>query len=261
MPRVASFLTLLLAMTAHPLAAQAVETGFLNRTAVVNGQAYRYQVYVPAEYATRTDWPVILFLHGSGERGADGLAQTNVGIASAIRRDAARFPAIVVMPQVPKDSAWAGDVADAAMLALRQTLTEYRTDADRVYLTGLSMGGRGAWYLAYRHPSMFAAVVPICGWITATPAFTKTIVVPAEDGPPFEALAKKLRSVPLWVLHGEADKAVPVAGSREPVAALRAIGANVQYTEFLGTEHNSWDATYASDAVISWMLQQRRKAR
>jgi predicted peptidase len=252
--------TMTLAATAlTPLSAQVRETGFLNRTATVGGREFHYQVYVPAAYATRTDWPVILFLHGSGERGADGLLQTAVGLPQAIRREPARFQAIVVMPQVPADSAWAGAPADAAMLALRQTLAEYRTDADRVYLTGLSMGGRGAWYLAYRNPTMFAAVVPICGWITASPKFTPTTVIPAEDGAPFVALAQRLKSVPLWVVHGEMDRVVPVAGSREPVAALREAGANVQYTEFLGVDHNSWDAAYASSALIDWMFSQRRK--
>ncbi len=238
---------------------QPVETGFLNKTATVGTRAYRYQVYVPADYASRTDWPVILFLHGAGERGSDGMLQTSVGLGAAIRADPSRFPAIVVFPQVPKDSAWAGGPADAAMLALQQTMATYRVDASRVYLTGLSMGGRGTWYLAYRNPGLFAAVAPICGWITDTPRLSRLPVVPTDSGAPLEALARQLRNVPIWIFHGEMDRVVPVVGSREPAAALKAAGSAAQYTEYLGTDHNSWDATYASKAFVDWLFAQRQR--
>ena len=241
--------------------AQRVETGFLDRTATLAGQTFRYQVYVPADYSSRTDWPVILFLHGAGERGSDGLAQTNVGLAAAIRGNPDRFPAIVVFPQVPKDSVWADTPAAAAMTALRQTMSDYRVDADRVYLTGLSMGGRGSWYVAYRNPGVFAAVAPICGWITPSPTFTKTTVIPSDSGPPLAALARQLRGVPIWIFHGEMDRVVPVIGSREPAAALKDADANVRYTEYLGTDHNSWDATYASKEFVTWLFAQRRGKR
>lgn len=219
----------------------------------------QYQVYVPAEYATRSDWPVILFLHGAGERGSDGILQTTTGLGPAIRANPSRYPAIVVFPQVPKDSAWAGDPADAAMVALRQTMNEYRVDADRVYLTGLSMGGRGTWYVAYRNPGVFAAVAPICGWITDSPGFSKLPVVPADSGPANKALARQLRDVPIWIFHGEMDRVVNVIGSRAPAAAFKAIGSAAKYTEYLGTDHNSWDATYASKAFVDWMFAQRRQ--
>jgi predicted peptidase len=253
--------TLLLAVSGHMAMAQRVETGFLDRVATVGGHAYRYQVYVPVDYASRTDWPVILFLHGAGERGSDGIRQTTVGLGPAIRQDPNRFPAIVVLPQVPTDSAWAGGPADAAMVALRQTMADYRVDVDRVYLTGLSMGGRGSWQLAYRNPTLFAAVAPICGWITQTPRFTNVPVVPPDSGPPFVALARQLRAVPIWIFHGEMDRVVPVIGSREPAAAFKDAGGNVRYTEYLGTDHNSWDATYASKEFTDWLFGQRRRQR
>src|SRR5207248_5110555 len=102
----------LLLLFGGPVHAQRVETGFLDRTVTVAGQSYRYQVYVPADYLTKATWPVILFLHGAGERGADGLLQTTVGLGPAIRRDPKRFPAIVVFPQVPPDSQWVGAPAE-----------------------------------------------------------------------------------------------------------------------------------------------------
>ena len=251
----------LLTLTGRPAMSQRVETGFLNRLATVGGQAYRYQVYVPVDYASRTDWPVILFLHGAGERGSDGILQTTVGIGAAIRREPSRYPAIVIFPQVPNDSAWAGPAADAAMVALRQTMAEYRVDVDRIYLTGISMGGRGTWYLAYRNPTLFAAVVPICGWITQTPRLSTTPVIPADAGPPLGALARQLRNVPIWIFHGEMDRVVPVIGSREPAAALKEAGSMARYTEYLGIDHNSWDATYASKEFTDWLFAQRRRTK
>src|SRR5262245_24792383 len=121
----------LLALTlgcAASAAAQRAETGFLDRTVMQAGKPFRYQVYVPAAYASSNErLPVILFLHGAGERGPDGVVQTQVGIGTAIRRNTARFPAIIIMPQVPPDSVWIGGPADGAMAALDKTLSEFRT--------------------------------------------------------------------------------------------------------------------------------------
>lgn len=241
------------------LQAQRVETGFLDRTVNVGGQTYRYQVYVPANYAKPERWPVILFLHGAGERGADGLIQTNVGLAPAIRQAPGRFPAIVIFPQVPADSQWVGAPADAALAALAQTMREFRTDPARVYLTGLSMGGHGTWYLAYRRPELFAAIVPVCGWVVDMDRFRGSVpVVPAESGAALPSLARRLGKLPIWIFHGEVDGAVPVNGSREPAAALKAASADVRYTEFLGMNHNVWDAVYGSDEFTRWLFAQHR---
>jgi predicted peptidase len=139
------------------------ETGFLDRTVRVDGRDYPYQVYVPRQPIAGPK-PIILALHGAGERGSDGLLQTEVGLAGAIRRHPERWAAIVVFPQAPKDQLWAGVPAQVAMAALAQSEREFRTDKDRVYLAGLSMGGNGAWRLAYENPDRFAAVVPVCAF-------------------------------------------------------------------------------------------------
>jgi len=252
---------LLAAVVPLPLPGQRVETGFLDRAVTIAGQTYRYQVYVPADYVTKAGarWPVILFLHGAGERGTDGLVQTNVGLGPAIRRAPGRFPAIVVFPQVPPDSQWVGTPAEAALAALAQTTKEFRTDPARVYLTGLSMGGHGTWYLAYRHPELFAGVAPICGWVADMDRFRGSVpVVPAESGAALPALARRLGKLPIWIFHGEVDEAVPVSGSREPAAALRAASADMRYTEFLGLNHNVWDGVYASEEFTRWLFAQRR---
>lgn len=147
-----------------------------------------------------------------------------------------------------------------ALAALMQTMAEFHVDPDRVYLTGLSMGGHGSWYLAYRHPELFAAVAPICGWVTDLPGFEGSVsVVPVERGAAMPALARRLANTPIWIFHGEMDPVVPVQGSREPAAALKQVSAKVRYTEFLGLDHNSWDATYASDEFTGWLFAQRRR--
>lgn len=238
---------------------QQVQTGFLDRSITVAGRSYRYEVYVPADYQTKSSWPAILFLHGAGERGDDGLFQTQVGLASAIRQNASRYPAIVVMPQVPRDSQWVGAPGDMAVAALQQTMREFHVDPSRVYVTGLSMGGHGTWYVAYRHPELFAAVVPICGWVRDFPRFTGSVpVVPGDSTAVLPNLVQRLGKVPIWIFHGEMDPAVDVNGSREPAAALKAASANVRYTEFLGMGHNVWDATYGSDEFIRWLFAQQR---
>lgn len=243
------------------LPAQRVETGFLNRTISVNGTVHRYQVYLPAEYASGTQrWPVILFLHGAGERGADGLLQTNVGLPSAIRATPARYPAIVVIPQVPADSLWLGSSAQAAISALDATLGEFRGDTDRVYLTGLSMGGNGTWNLAYQYPTRWAAVAPICSFVTPIPRLPGSrAIIPVDSGDAFGTLARRLARVPTWIFHGEIDPVVPVSESRRAYEAFKAAGADVRYTEFMGGGHNVWDGVYASPQFQEWLFAQRRR--
>jgi len=250
--------TLLLLSTSF--AQSRIETGFLDRSVEVGGSSYHYQVYVPASYTPSKRWPVILFLHGAGERGSDGLVQTQTGLGAAIRQNPSRYPAIVVFPQVPKDSLWVGVPARAAMAALEKTTGEFQTDADRIYLTGLSMGGNGSWYLAYRYPLTFAALAPICGWVSPFNPWVRNVetVVPADSGSPFQAMARRLARIPIWIFHGEEDNAVPVDQSRQAAAALSAAGATVQFSELPGVGHNSWDAAYGSAKFATWLLLQKR---
>jgi predicted peptidase len=255
--------SLLVAFFLAPLiaAAQAqpkIETGFLDRSVSLGGQSYKYQVFVPPAYTPSQRWPVILFLHGAGERGKDGYLQTQVGVGATIRHEVSRVPAIVVFPQATPDSSWTGTLANVALAALDQAIREYQTDPARVYLTGLSMGGNGTWYIAYRNPKRFAAIAPVCGWIS--PGFWKSAdpVVPASGGEPYPALAAQLRQTPTWIFHGEVDPVVPVDESRKAFAALQAAGAPVQYSEVPGTGHDSWDPAYGSPKFWTWLFAQRR---
>jgi poly(3-hydroxybutyrate) depolymerase len=156
---------LLLAITsrAETIFAGARETGFLNRSIAGGGEAYRYQVYVPADFTPARKWPVILFLHGAGARGDDGLLPTDHGIGTAIRRHGSRFPAIVVFPQCRRDAIWFGSMEERAVQALDRSVKEFNGDPHGLYLTGISLGGYGTWQVAARHPGKFAAIVPIAG--------------------------------------------------------------------------------------------------
>jgi predicted peptidase len=253
-------LALAVVLASARLAAGAVETGFLDRAVTVAGGTYRYQVYVPAAYSTAEAWPVILFLHGSGECGSDGLAPTVIGIGPAIRRLPARYPAIVVFPQAPADSSWAGMPGEMALAALDRTLAEFHADSTRVYLVGLSMGGNGAWHLAYRHPERFAALAVICGYVTPPATLpNRESAVPAEDGEPLVALARRLGRLPIWIFHGEVDSVVPVDASRRAAQALERAGGDVRYSEFLGVDHGVWDAVFSSPSFTEWLLAQRRQ--
>jgi len=216
-------------------------TGFLNKTVATNGEARAYVLYVPKDYTSSKKWPVILFLHGSGERGDDGLKQSEVGIGAAIRMGSERFPALVVMPQCKPDKHWADDMADYALNALDQTIKHYSVDTNRLYLTGLSMGGYGSWTIATQHPDMFAAVVPICG-----------------GGDPEQA-AQKLKDEPIWVFHGGADPTVPVEQAHRMVEALKAAGSSIKYTEYPGVGHNSWDKAYGEKDLTDWLFAQTRE--
>jgi predicted peptidase len=235
-------------------------TGFLNRTIEVEGVSYRYQVYVPAEYTRARRWPVILFLHGSGERGRDGILQTSVGLGEGIRRHAERWPAIVVFPQAPPEHRWHGKIAHLALATLDRTIREFKTDPDRVYLAGLSAGGNGVWNLAYRTPERFAALVAICGWVQPTPERPEAIL-PPDSGPPYPVVARRIRALPVWIWHGDADSVVPVEESRRMAAALRAAGAEVLYTELPGVGHESWIQAFDSSELAEWLLERSRSRR
>lgn len=188
-------------------------------------------------------WPLILFLHGAGERGTDGARQTTVGLGPALARFPWRYPAIVVMPQCPQGVQWSPPELEGALAALDTVLASARIDRDRVYLSGVSMGGFGTFALAARFPDRFAAIVPVCGW--GDPA----------------TMSRPLARTPMWVFHGAEDDIVPVTYSREMVAAIRAVGNDrVCYTEYRTVRHNSWDMAYADADLPAWLFRQRRTA-
>jgi predicted peptidase len=241
-------------------AVQAKQSGFLHRTVDVSGVSYKYQVFVPDNFTPDKKWPVILFLHGAGERGSDGEGQTAIGLPARLRLDP-RFPAVVVMPQCERGAWWGDPKMEAqAFGALDAAMKEFKGDPQRLYLTGLSMGGYGAWAFAYKYPDRFAAVTPVCGGVVGsrrfmTPPDWHPLARAPED--PYQETASHLTKVPIWAFHGASDPVVPVTESRKLTEAIKAGGGNVRYTEYPGVGHNSWDRAYAEEELFRWMLAQR----
>jgi predicted peptidase len=245
-------------------AANARESGFLTRTVAVAGAEYRYQVYVPAQAGPSQPLPVILALHGGGEYGRDGVSQTQVGLGPAIRSHPDRFQALVVFPQVPPDGTpgFQGLGGRIALAALDKTIDEYAADKSRVYLTGLSMGGNGAWSLAFQDPGRFAAALVVCGFVGEFTGRQSGIhypaIVPGRQADPYREIARRLAGLPVWIFHGDADAVVSVEESRRMAAALQAVGGNVRYTELAGVGHDAWTPAYERADVIAWLLDHRR---
>jgi predicted peptidase len=224
---------------------------FFNRTVTSNGVVYRYVVSVPADRSARRSWPIILFLHGSNERGDDGVAQSKVGLARAVREHPERFPAVVVMPQSRPENDWTSPAMEAQILAaLDASSREFHGDPQRTYLTGFSMGGYGTWALAAKYPKRFAAIVVVCGGIQwPTPR-------KITDEEPYVAVARKVAGIPVWVFHGDADRNVFVSESREMVKLLRGLHADVRYSEYAGVAHESWDRAYGEPELPVWLFAQ-----
>jgi predicted peptidase len=255
----------LLAARVAGATAQPIETGFLDRAVVVDGEEYRYQVYVPRGFTRTVKWPVILSLHGGGEYGSDGLRQTAGALAHAIRRFPDRVPAVAVFPQARADKTpgWQQTGGRAALAAVDKTIAEFSGDPDRVYLTGYSAGGNGTWFLASRHPERFAALVVICPFAAEFTGTTSGVRYPSlampGDSDVYDSVARRIARIPIWVFHGDADAVVSVDESRRMVAALKAAGADVQYSELPGVNHDAWTPAYARPEVFEWLFRQRRR--
>jgi predicted peptidase len=197
----------------------------------------RYLLFLPEGYdKSEKTWPLILFLHGSGETGND-LSKVKKHGPPKIVEKKKDFPFIVVLPQAPQRG-WRPEALNAL---LDDVVANYKVDNDRIYLTGLSMGGFGTWALAAARPERFAAIVPICG-----------------GGNP--AMAKKIKDIPTWVFHGGKDRAVPLKRSEDMVKALKDAGGNPKFTVYPDAGHDSWTKAYNDPELYRWLLEQKRKA-
>ncbi len=235
-----------MSITASSVRAEERPSGLLTRKVKVGAATYDYQVYVPAKIREGAKLPVILFLHGIGQRGEGGFVPAQGGANAMMRSYLEQIPAIVLLPQCRTGRYWHDpEMERMVMESLRQTVAEFGADEARLYLSGVSMGGFGAWHMASKHPGRFAALVPICGGSTLM----------AADR--FTPVARGIGRTPVWVFHGANDPIVPVSESRGMVAALKASGGDVRYNEYAGVGHNVWLNVLAEPELLPWMLAQR----
>jgi len=205
-----------------------------------------YLLSVPQEYGgsgqkapSEGGWPLIIFLHGAGERGDDLARVKKHGIARRLE-EGMILDAIVASPQCPTDSWWTNELI-ALNALLDHLLAAYAVDASRIYLTGLSMGGFGTWTWALSRLNTFAALAPICGGLAMPTPFVT-----------------QLTTTPIWAFHGAKDPVVPLASQSDLVEALQAADANIRFTVYPEAEHDSWTVTYEDPRFYEWLFAQSR---
>jgi len=200
----------------------------------------KYLLYLPEDYLnSKSDYPLILFLHGAGERG-DNLEMMKIHGIPKIVEQQRDFPFIAISPQCPPDKWWVDPwLIEALNALLDETTANYRVDKSRVYLTGLSMGGFGSWALSMMYPEKFAAIAPICG-----------------GGMPW--MAFRIKDIPVWAFHGAKDETVPIQRSEEMVDALKKIGGNIKFTIYPEAGHDSWTETYNNPELYKWLLSHKK---
>jgi len=217
---------------AEPTAGRQVATKFSGRV----DAEIDYLLHLPADYEKQESWPLLIFLHGSGERGDDLKLVKTHGPPKLIEAGH-KFPFIVVSPQCPKYQRWQPIVLDGM---LDDLIKQLRVDESRIYLTGLSMGGQGTWAWAANSPRRFAAIAPVCG---------------RSD----RSWGKVLANMPTWVFHGAKDTAVPLAESEKVVNALKKNGGSPKFTIYPDAGHDSWTVTFDNPQLYEWLLQHTRK--
>jgi predicted peptidase len=214
------------------------------------GHALRYRLFKPADYDARTNYPLVLFLHGAAGIGDDNARQFNGGNAVPARaltdeQAQAKFPCFVLAPQCSRPNTWASlgeqpsEIIRLTLSAIDSLKREFSIDSRRVYLVGVSMGGHGVWDVVTRFPRSFAAAVPICA-----------------AGEP--AKAARIASLPVWCFHGAADTTVSVEYARKMIVALRGAGGHPKYTEYPGVGHDSYRNAFKEPELLPWIFAQKR---
>jgi dienelactone hydrolase len=242
----------------HPQPPIVQETGFLNRTVELHGATYHFQIYLPEDFRhdDKKSWPVILFLHGRGERGSEGMWQTQTGLPQAVRDHPDRWPFVIVMPQCPQANYWTDpEMLQMAVAALDQETSEFHLDTDRTYLTGLSMGGYGAWELARLHPRRWAAVSVAAGgifWSYEQERWQRESTLPA-------VYARAVGRLPLWLFHGSDDKIVIPRQSELMFEAVKAAHGRIRLWVYQGVRHDCWTRAYNEPELPRWFLSHRGK--
>ncbi len=222
--------------------------GIESRIVQVDSNEFNYQIYIPPQIQSEQNLPVIIFLHGIGQRGSGGILPTEGTSGAVVRHYFAQVPAIVLLPQCRQGSYWSDTVMEEMVMnTVAQTIREFGTDEKRIYLIGVSMGGYGVWHFASRYPKKFAALVSICGGSSI------------RTGDRFNALARRVGETPAWLFHGADDRVVSVSESRQIVKALEANGGNVKYNEYAGVGHNVWFNVFGEKDLLPWLLTQHQE--
>jgi predicted peptidase len=206
-----------------------------------------YLLFLPKAYDVKGTrrWPLMLFLHGAGERGSN-LGKITVHGPPKIVKSKPEFPFILVSPQCPEGETWSNDVL---LGLLDDVIEKHQVDTNRVYLTGLSMGGYGTWSLGLKHPERFAAIAPICGG-----GETINVLLSSRQK------SAALKSLGVWAFHGAKDPVVKLEESERMIAALKKAGArDVALTVYPEAQHDSWTETYANPKLYEWFLEHERK--
>jgi predicted peptidase len=238
-----NFSTILSAMLSSTLAS-GKQGEILSRPVSVGNRDYVYQFYLPPEAKTGAQLPLVTFLHGIRERGTGGFI--NGMFAQLVRQYLKPIPAIVLFPQCAPQKFWAEALMEEMVMRQIETLSaDYAVDRQRNYLLGVSMGGYGVWHFAAAFPQRFAALVAICGGS------------PLTSGDRFAPIAEKVGKTPAWLFHGAEDKIVQVSESRSMVAALKANGGNVKYSEYPEVGHNVWLNALGEKDLLPWILAQK----
>ncbi|MEO8562547.1 MAG: alpha/beta fold hydrolase [bacterium] len=237
------------------VAATLVPGQFNGRTFTDGGVLFRYQLFLPRNFDPSKKWPVVVALHGSAEKGNDGVRQMGVGVGKFVRANASTYQAVVLLPQVPGE----GKILDWTPSFTRlidSVVHEVNGDPDRVYLTGFSMGGILAYDIIYRHPGKFAAVINVSAPVVIQPTPDRASRWPTSESHPAEARA--LGRTPIWIFQGAHDEAALATDTRHLVAALQAAHVPVKYTEYADGAHDVWDRAYQTQYLWEWLLAQHR---
>jgi predicted peptidase len=230
------------------------------RTMNEGSRELKFRIYVPKGVEPSHKMAVMLYLHGSDERGNDNESQLS-GLAPLIIDNPKYFRFIIVFPQCPAGRFWDKEMIERAMAELDQTVKEFSIAESRLDLAGFSLGGYGVWTAAAMYPGKFAAIVPMSGRVLPRPTertnVDQEILKLADEPDPFTAFAKKIGNTPVWIFHGAHDPIVPVENSRQMARAFKEVGNNrAKYTEFKNTGHVSLNAVFSDQEFFEWLAKQ-----
>jgi len=220
-----------------------------------DGKMLLYRLLKPTNYDKNVKYPLVIFLHGAGERGQDNMKQLMHGAKIfETKVNLKKYPCFVIVPQCPEGQRWVevdwslekhimpenpSEPVNLLMELIDSFEKRYNVDENRIYVTGLSMGGFGTWDLIARYPNMFAAATPVCGGGDVT-------------------TAKIIKNIPIWAFHGAIDKTVNPQRTRDMIKAIEDAGGNPQFTEYDSVAHNAWDKAYGDPKLLEWMFEQEK---